>query len=66
MTITIRLKIRDAAFEEDRAGELAQVLTTVARRLTVPADRSSDYDGPLFDSNGNTVGSLRVTGYSKL
>ncbi len=56
MTITIRLKTGNAAFEDDKDAEIKRILQ---ERLINdwPFDRTT-----LIDANGNTVGSVTVTG----
>lgn len=54
MTITIRLKTDNAAFEENRREEVRRILMEWARCET--------HGGHLYDSNGNKVGSVTVTG----
>lgn len=62
MTITIRLTTDNAAFDNDRAShahtEIARLVAEVARRF----DTDGPFDGPLVDINGNTVGTVSVTG----
>jgi hypothetical protein len=59
MTITIRLKTDNAAFEDDREGELLRIFGQAALAVVqYGASRKS-----LRDSNGNTVGSVTVTGH---
>ena len=56
MTITIRLKTENAAFE-DRDAEVTRILREWAARI--PED---GYGAKLYDVNGNTVGSVTITG----
>lgn len=59
MKITIVLRTDNAAFENDGNGQMpetAEVLANVARRF----DTDGPYDGPIFDANGNTCGSVTV------
>jgi hypothetical protein len=62
MKITITINADNAAFDNDRASrshtEVARIVADVARWF----DTDGPYDGPLFDCNGNTVGSVKVTG----
>lgn len=63
MTITIKLNTGSAAFDSDKTPELARIMADIAKRFTQYHIASSgQYDGPIRDSNGNTVGSLKVTG----
>lgn len=58
MTITIRLSTDNAAFE-DRDAEIGRLLHIVAERQRL----GRGIDGvKLLDYNGNTVGSVKVTG----
>lgn len=61
MTITIRIKTDNAAFEDDKQGEVTRILTDYleeVKRLGVL--RLGDVT--LRDYNGNTVGRVNVTG----
>ena len=62
MTIIIKIQTANAAFDADRAShaqtEVARLVAHVATRF----DTDGPYDGPLMDHNGNTVGSVTVTG----
>ncbi len=62
MTITIKLKTDNAAFENDRISgahtETARILAEVAQRF----DTDGPFDGPVYDINGNTVGTVTVRG----
>jgi len=63
MTITIKLKTDNAAFEDNREGELASILREAVQRLTHNESRYwSVCPLNLTDSNGNTVCSVKVTG----
>ena len=54
MTITIKLKTGNAAFENDKEAEIAGILREwLDRGIT---------ERRLLDSNGNHVGSVTVTG----
>lgn len=59
MTITIRLKTSNAAFE-DRMDEVTRILTEWAQGLAVRGVILGTK--PLRDVNGNMVGSVTVTG----
>ena len=54
MTITIRLKTDNAAFEDDKAEEVQRILKDWLSAGFRPAN--------LYDANGNRVGSVTVTG----
>lgn len=58
MTITIRLKTDNAAFE-DKDAEIARIMQRLARDLECisPGVRHA-----IHDLNGNTVGSVTVKG----
>ncbi len=58
MTITIRVKTGNAAFEDDPTGEQNAIVQKVAREIA-----NGDRRGSIRDSNGNTVGDFRVTGW---
>jgi len=64
MTITIKLKTDNAAFEGDsRDLEIARLIWGVAHRFERGAVASGVREArPLKDRNGNTVGSVTVTG----
>lgn len=66
MTITIRLRTDNASFESDYRLELAGILRTVVREtLQARSERprtAQPHVAGLHDSNGNTVGSVTVTG----
>lgn len=56
MTITIRLKTGNAAFEDD--AEIVRILARVAREYYSFGPQPTS----IRDINGNTVGSVTVTG----
>ena len=58
MTITIRLKTDNAAFEDDQDAEIARILAEYL--LTV--GRFGFDSRKLRDINGNIVGTVKVTG----
>ncbi len=61
MTITIHISTRNAAFEDDRDGEVARILREYLREATrLGVQRLGAVT--LQDVNGNTVGSVRVRG----
>ena len=63
MTIMIRLKTDNAAFEDDKQAEVTRILAGIVesheRRMS--RDRGN-YTSNLYDSNGNIVGTVTVTG----
>ena len=62
MTITIKLKTDNAAFE-DRDAEIGRLVHRVAQRLERGALASGIKESQaLVDLNGNKVGSVTVTG----
>ena len=56
MTITIKLKTGNAAFEGDKDSEIRRILTEIADTWPVSSGMN------VRDYNGNTVGSVTVTG----
>jgi hypothetical protein len=54
MTITIKIDTKNAAFEEDREAEIERILADIGRR--------AEMTGPVYDFNGNKVGSVKVVG----
>ncbi len=61
MKITITIATDNAAFEDYPAGEVSRILAELAR--TVRDREIRDLDAmKLRDSNGNTVGAVKVTG----
>lgn len=61
MTITIRLKTDNDAFQDgNRETEIARLVQAVADRIS---EGGSTYaECQLRDTNGNTVGTVTVTG----
>lgn len=59
--ITITIKTDNSAFEEDRAGEVARILARLAHHID-PAYVGKCAPAHLYDSNGNKVGMVRLTG----
>jgi hypothetical protein len=57
MTITIKLKTDNAAFE-DKDAEVARIMARICREF----DRYGPQPTNIRDYNGNTVGSVTVTG----
>jgi hypothetical protein len=57
MTITIKLKTDNAAFSDDYHGEVTTIIRAAALKVAV-GERAFN----LHDSNGNTVGTVKVTG----
>jgi hypothetical protein len=55
--VTIEIRMDNAAFDDAPAAELAQILRDLANRID--HDGQAD-DGPLFDANGNRVGSIHL------
>lgn len=66
MNLTIKIDLDNAAFEDDMIGELAQVLRSCVGKTIAQLERPDSLcDHPeaadkLLDSNGNTVGSIRL------
>ena len=59
MTITIRLKTDNAAFEDDRGAEVARIVLEAVVPMLEHGELGKSL---LYDANGNTVGSVTVTG----
>jgi len=59
----IEIDCSNAAFDEDAAAECASILEDVARRLREALDdlRIIGTDNPVFDTNGNRVGTYKFT-----
>ena len=58
MTITIRLKTDNAAFEDDRDAEVERIL----RKYLLHGGGFCPGSINVLDANGNRVGSVTVTG----
>ena len=55
--LTVKIATDNAAFSDDNAREeCASMMEDIARKL-----RDGYSSGPLLDSNGNTVGSFKLT-----
>lgn len=63
MKATITIQCDNAAFDDSVSAELARILRDVADKV-VMADMNEPFDKTLMirDTNGLTVGALRVTG----
>jgi hypothetical protein len=60
MTITIKIATGNAAFEGDVNPELYCIFKKLTERIS---EGGTHYlNGSVQDSNGNTVGSVKVTG----
>ena len=60
MKVVIEFDVKNAAFD-DWQREVKRVVGAAATRLADLPDRPAGaLRAPLFDSNGNTVGSIRV------
>ena len=57
MKLTLSIKMDNAAFEPDWAAEAAQILRNASEYVNIGIKES-----PLLDSNGNVVGTFKVTG----
>jgi hypothetical protein len=57
MTITIKIKTDNAAFEDDKRGEILRILTD-----WIANGQRGILASKLYDSNGNQVGSVTLTG----
>lgn len=58
MTITVKIKTDNAAFEEDKHGEINRILMD----WIAEDDNLRWVHRSLHDTNGNTVGSVTVKG----
>jgi hypothetical protein len=56
--IVIRLKTENAAFEDDLAGEVLQILRNRIAYVLPTAMAGDTFS--LFDSNGNRCGSIEI------
>ena len=61
MDIRITINTDNSAFEDHPEIETARILRVLADRIYADGDIDADYDHPLKDINGNTVGSLTAT-----
>ena len=57
MRFACKIEMDNAAFDDELASELAQILLRIPPRIC-----SGDSAGDLHDINGNTVGQWAVTG----
>jgi hypothetical protein len=60
--LSLKLDMENAAFSDDRSGEVARILRRLADRIEgeaagVLATGKLAVGGPLFDTNGNSCGS---------
>lgn len=60
MTITIKLKTDNAAFQPEASEEVYRILLRLTNRVSEGGLHF--LPGNVLDSNGNTVGTVRVTG----
>jgi len=61
MKATIKVKMDNAAFELDNGFELARILRDLADRVEGYEVVHPGNEFALHDTNGNTVGELKVT-----
>lgn len=59
MKLTISIELDNAAFEEDRLGELERLFQNIHERL--PIDGPTHGQINLYDLNGNRVGAAEIT-----
>jgi len=59
MTLTIKIDLDNAAFDDDGDVEIIRILDTLSDRLPYPLQPVSI---PLRDASGNKVGEARITG----
>jgi hypothetical protein len=57
MRLTLTIHCDNAAFDDHPEMEIARILRKAAQDI----DRGT-FAAPLLDSNGNTVGKLKITG----
>lgn len=57
MNITIKINADNAAFKEDRSAEIGHILEELSNMFF-----SGAVLGSIMDSNGNTCGSITITG----
>jgi hypothetical protein len=62
MNVTIKIACDNAAFGDAPEVEVARILHDLARKIEAQGLNSIE---KLRDGNGNTVGSLKVTGKAK-
>ena len=60
MTLTIRVELDNAAFEEGGSEEVERILTNLCGRLPEPLDQTGG-EYSLHDANGNYCGSAEIT-----
>lgn len=63
MKLIIEIDMENAAFEDDRWGEVSRILRTAQRKVERPFGYVPDvagFDANLLDINGNTVGSVKL------
>ncbi len=56
MTLIVKVRMDNAAFEVDASDELALIFQRVTQKVG-----TDNTEGACIDSNGNTVGSWKVT-----
>ena len=60
MTLTIRINLDNAAFEDARDQELEAIFTRIRARLTFAGEGHAVGMTAVNDSNGNTVGTWQI------
>lgn len=60
MTLTIKIEMDNAIFEENSGSEISRILTNLAEGVD-GSDLQPGYAENLRDLNGNTVGSAKVS-----
>ena len=61
MTLVIKIKMDNAAFDDGAEGmlEAKSILSKILERME-DGDSWDDHEGALMDTNGNTVGRMEV------
>ncbi len=62
MNFKLKVKMDNAAFEDDPGGEVARILRAVAEKVEHHPHFSPGHSQPVRDYNGNEVGHFDVYG----
>ena len=62
MKLVLTLQMDNAAFDPDWQQEASRILEAASRKVLTQLDNSGPTSCKLTDVNGNTVGTIRVTG----
>ena len=60
MKLTIEFSMDNAAFEDDANAEVETIIETTLKRLA-NADLGREFSFPVFDTNGNKIGTCSVS-----